>query len=302
MRILRAMSWETTTATFKILGREQTVLRAGFVMEFYGDERLRDVGLALFDTLHRWVPTDRPLFMLGKQGREYKELTSRRLTRLRKTLAALPSEGQFYSVKDAEGLSVHEYGIELAISDAMPARVFVNLPLSFVVEREDEAFQSFHDLLDEFPFTCATAGYGFNLEWARAAEQKGQSVAIRTALRYHGLNIRNRAQEMRLGTSLKTAHWLTFVDDQRLDDSGARDRVDGLADDVTAHPVGGGVLLRAGKSPPVGDINRKAPDIAPMKAVNDALRPIRIAAWDPATISLFGMDADDANAWVTRMD
>ncbi len=296
------MSWETTTATFTILGRDQTVLRAGFIIEIYGDERLKDVGLELFEELHGWIPEDRKLFMLGKRSQEYKELTPRRLSRLRKTLGALATEGQFYAVKDGEGFEVGEYGIELSISDSMPTRVFVNLPLSFVREREDEAFESFRALVDRFPVVCATAGYGFNLEWARAGEQKGQPVEIRKGLRYHGLNLRNRAQEMRLGKKLKSVHWLTFIDDERVEESGAEHRFEAIGDGVEVHRVDGGVVLRAGAAPPIGDINHKAPDLAPMKAVNDALQSIRIDAWDPATLSLFAIDTDDANSWVTRMD
>lgn len=296
------MSWDETTATFKILGREQTVLRPGFVMELYGDERLRDVGLDLFDAIAQWIPDERPLFMLGKRGREYKPLTPNRLKRLRKTLSALATEGQFYAVKDADALNVHEYGIELSISDGLPTRVFVNLPLSFVREREDEAYAAFRGLIEQFPFVCATAGYGFNLEWARAGEQKGQPVAIRTGLRYHGLSLRNRAQEMRLGDNLKSVHWLTFIDDKRVEACGGASKLEALGDEVTSETLGGGMLLRAGATPPIGDINRQAPDLAPLKAVNDALLPIRLRTWDPATLSLFSMDADDANAWVTRMD
>lgn len=296
------MTWETTTATLTLLGRDHTVLRTGFTLELYGDDQLQGVGLELFDELHSWIPENRPLFMLGKRSKEYKELTSGRLKRLRKTLGALATEGQFYAVKDADGLSVDAYGIELSISEAMPTRVFVNLPLSFVQGRENEAFESFRALVDRFPFVCATAGYGFNLEWSRGGEQKGQPVEIRKALRYHGLNLRNRVQEMWLGKNLKSVHWLTFVDNERLEASGAESRIDTLGDEVEAHRVTGGILLRAGAAPPVGDINHKAPDLGPMKAVNDAFKSIRIDAWDPATLNLFNIDADDANSWITRMD
>ena len=187
----------------------------------------------------------------------------------------MTTEGQFYAIKDAEGFNVGSYSIELNLSDAAPTRVMVALPLSFVEGREQAAHDTFEALVSTFPFHVATAGYGFNLEWAREGEMAGEPAEIRAGLRFHGLMIRNRMQESFLSKQLKSAHWLTFVQHAIVEELGGKATFDDL-EGVDAADVANGVLLRAGNAPPVGDINRQAPDLGPMKAVNDALRPIRI--------------------------
>lgn len=295
------MSWETTTATFRILGRDETVLRPAFTMEFYSGDELLPVGLDFFEKLYALVPEGTPLHVLGKNGVEYKPLTPRRLSRLRKTLGALTTEGQFYAIKDAEGFNVDGHSIELNLSDSAPTRVAVALPLSFVQGREQRAFETFKEVVDTFPLHVATAGYGFNLEWAREGEMKGEPVEIRAGLRFHGLMIRNRMQESFLSRQLKSAHWLTFLQAGIVEDLGGESTFDGLNGvDVVHGPHG--VLFRAGDAPPVGDVNRQAPDLAPMKAVNDVLRPIRISEWASGCGTLYQLDDDDANGWLTRMD
>ena len=40
------VSWEATTATLRILGRDHIVMQPSFAIELYGDERLEEVGTA----------------------------------------------------------------------------------------------------------------------------------------------------------------------------------------------------------------------------------------------------------------
>ena len=295
------MTWETTTATFRILGRDETVLRPAFTMEFYGGDELLSHGPRLFEKLHGLVPEGTPLHVIGKKGVEYKPLTPRRLSRLRKTMETLATDGQFYAIKDAEGFEVGGYSIELHLSEWASSRVMVALPLSFVQGREQAAYEVFEDFVATFPFHVATAGYGFHLEWAREGEMAGEPVEIRAGLRFHGLMMRNRMQESFLRKQLKSAHWLTFVHDTIAADLGGSATFEGL-DGVDTTAVSHGVLLRAGEAPPVGDTESHAPDLAPMKAVNDALRAIRIVEWTEGCNTLYRLDAQAANGWLTRMD
>ncbi len=276
-------------------------MRTGFVMEFYGDDALHAVALDLFDEIHAWIPKDTKLYVLGKNSTEYKELTSRRLNRLRKTLGALATEGQFYAIKDAEGLAVRDYSLELSIAEDPPGTLAVGLPLSFVQGREDEAFETFRSLVDRYPFHIATAGYGFNMAWSRDAEMVGEPVQMRTALRHHGLMVRNRVHEGMLHNQLKSVHWLTFLQTDLAETVGGAEVLGGLQG-VSTHPVAHGLLLRAGNAPAVGDINRQAPDLGPMKAVNAALKPLRIAEWFKGTTHLCRLDDEDVQGWLSRMD
>jgi hypothetical protein len=64
--------------------------------------------------------------------------------------------------------------------------------------------------------------------------------------------------------------------------------------------VRGGLLFKTGRTPPVGDVNRQDSDIAPLAALNRAIRAVRIDSWcDP---ELFDVESDEADAWLHRFD
>jgi len=298
------MSWTDTVATHTEGGVTATVLRPGFVVELYGDARVLPAGRAIFEQIWALFPKQTPFFCINKRGREYKQLTPTSLNRLLRTLDRLGDEGQFYMLKDAPDFHIDGYSAELGMG-GLGTSVQFGLPTAWVDEvGPDAAVEMFRSFVDPYPFVVGTAGYGFQLTWGRECEMKGMPVNIKTALRFHGLNVRNRGQEQRmdLAGQLKTAHWLTFLGPGPLAKLGGESAAQAIGPDVTVVPAGGGVILRAGPRPPEGDVNRQAPDIEPMRKVNDFIRPIRIDAWDRATSNLFDIEPDDADAWCTRLD
>lgn len=297
------MTWTATTATFTVLGRNHTVLTPAFVIELYCDEAIHPHGRVLFDAIWQRFPTEKKYYVIGKNGTRYKDLTPRVLTRLRRTLENLATEGQFYFIKDAPGFAVDEYTLELRSGEQPPGMVHIGMPLSFVDTDPDAAVEFFRGLVDEFPFINGTAGYGFNFEWSREGEMKSMPVEIRAGRRFLGLNVRNRTQEGMLYRQFKTAHWLTFISTALLEELGGTATLETVLDDqVEQIPVKHGIVLRAGKTPPIGDVNRQAPDIEPLRKVNQLIRPLRIDEWYSGGMNLFAIDPDDANAWITRLD
>jgi hypothetical protein len=293
------MEWTENIATHQELGKTYTVMRPAFVIELYGDEELDPHGEAIFDRVWSLFPREREFFCINKRGREYKRLDARALARLRKTLTRLDAEPQFYMLKDAPDFDVEAFSAELALGG--PGRLVVGLPLELLAERGADAFEElFRGFVTDFPFHSGTAGFGFHQVWGRECEMAGMPMNIRVARRFWGIGVRHRYQEQALQRQLKSAHWLTFVDEELLATLGGDAAVAKLGPEVKVTPVRGGVLLRAGAEPPVGDVNLKAPDIEPMRKVNAFIKPIRIDAW--ITHNLFRIDPDDAHAWLTRLD
>lgn len=296
------MTWTENVATVTELGITHTVLRPAFVVELYGDARVLAAGHTIFDKIWALFPKDKPFFCINKRGREYKQLTPQSLTRLLRTLDRLGEEGQFYMLKDAPNFHVDAYSAELHMGNQC-AMVHFALPPSYVDDVGPEAaIEMFRGFVDAHPFLVATAGFGFHATWCRESEMAGMPVNIKTALRYFGLNVRNRGEELYLDGRLKTAHWLTFLGDAALAKLGGKAAAHELGLEVGVIDAGTGVILRAGDEPPVGDIDRQAPDIEPMRRVNEFIRPIRIDAWQKRSSNLFFIDPDAANAWLTRLD
>lgn len=297
------MTWTEISATYTELGNTVTVLRPAFALEFYGDEALIPHGRTLFEKFWDLFPDETTFYCINKRGNEYKELKPRSVSRLLKTLERLGQEAQFYMLKDAPDFHVEQYSAELSMG-GMFQRLYVGLPLSFLEERgADGAAAFFTEIVDEFPFLNATAGLGFHSVWARECEQEAMPVNIRAARRYWGLMVRNRGDEERRYQPFKSAHWLTYIGPSLLEELGGLDAAkEAAGDEVGVVEAGGGVVVRAGDEPPIGDINRKAPDIEPMRRVNAFIRPKRISEWSKHYSNLFFTDIDECNEWLTRLD
>jgi hypothetical protein len=294
------MEWSDNTATHQELGKSYTVMRPAFVIELYGEGDLAPHGEAIFDRVWSLLPRDREYFCINKRGREYKRLDARALARLRKTLTRLADESQFYMLKDAPDFDVVAYSAELALG-APGGRVVVGLPLELLAAQGADALEALvRGFVEDFPFHTGTAGFGFHQVFGIEAEMAGMPMNIRVARRFWGIGVRHRYQEDALHRQLKSAHWLTFVDEPLVAQLGGDAALAKLGPEVAVTRVRGGALLRAGSTPPVGDVNVEAPDIAPMREVNAFIRPIRLDTW--VTHNLFRIDPDDAHAWLTRLD
>ena len=295
------MSWTENSATHTEFGNTWTVAQPGFVVELYGGANVLPHGRAIFERIWALFPRDKPFFFINKRGRSYKQLTPTSLTRLVRTLEKLDEEGQFYMLKDSPDFHIEAYSAELGMGSE-GAIVHFGLPTRWIAEvGADAAVELFRSFVADFGFSTGTAGWGFQLTWGRECEMKAMPLSIKAAKRFWGLNVRNRNEESHLGGKLKTAHWLTFLGEAALDACGGIGAAKELAPDVGVVEVGTGVILRAGKEPPEGDVNRQAPDIEPLRRVNKFIRPVRIDAWRYGH-NLFFIEPDDAHAWLTRLD
>jgi hypothetical protein len=164
----------------------------------------------------------------------------------------------------------------------------------------EAAAAAFVRLVGEVAFRHASAGYGFNMVWGREWEQEAMPRVMAAGRRYLALDVRDRGLEQQLLDQVKGPAWLTYLGPDLLERVGGKKAVDALPKEVGRVTVGEGMVFRAGKEPPVGDVNRRARDLGPLRAVARLLRPVRVEAWDMA--DFFEIDEDEANAWFERLD
>jgi hypothetical protein len=300
------MDWKSLRPEYSELGRTMIVARPALVMEFYGEgARMIPHGPRLFDHLLGLVPKDAQLHVFGSNSREYKKITPQSLRRIQKTLEELDKKGRFYSFKDAPGFDVGDYSFELTLGSKHDS-IADNVQLAFPIEwggpgQAAQTAEIFSSLVGEFPFWAGVAGYGFDLVWGREFEQRGMPANFAAAWQFHGLLVRDRTQETYLVRKLKSAGWLTYLDAELVELVGGNDALtDAVGDKVQISPVGRGLLLRTGPTPPIGDVNRQAEDLAPLAAVSRAIKPIRLERW--LDTNLFLVERETADAWLQRFD
>lgn len=297
------MDWTEVHAEHAELGRTWRVARPAFVVELYGEApTMVPHGEAMLDRFLELVPEETELYYLGNNAREFKRMDARASRRIRKTLAELDKKGRSYMIKDAPEFDLNRYSIDLVLSsEAQPLndRVCMALPVDF---SSSEAVPFFASLVKEFPIWGAVAGFGFDLVWGREFEQTGMPVIFRTAKRFTALQVRDRIQEDNMIKKLKSAGWLTFLDEELVATAGGEDAlrraVEG--DGVTVRNVRDGLLFQAGPEPPIGDVNRQNKDTLPLAAVNRGIEPVRIDRW--FSTHLFGVERDEADEWLSRFD
>lgn len=94
------------------------------------------------------------------------------------------------------------------------------------------------------------------------------------------------------------ANWLTLLGPELVTRKGGRKAIaSALGDDITVHPLDGGVCIQAGPRPQLGDVNR-GDDLPLYRRVGAYLKDVRTT--DPPR-SLDGLD-DDTEDWFARFD
>jgi len=304
------MDWKSTQAECTELNHTFVVAKPAVVIELYGDGlKVSPHGEALLDPFLAVLPDKTPLYVLGNNDRQYKNLTPQSMRRIRQTLKELDKRGRFYSIKDAPEFNAGRFSLEVHVGSThatLADSVQLALPVEWGdPENASRVVELFSKYVTSVPFWTGVAGYGFSLVWGREFEQKGMPVNFQLAKRFHGVLIRDRNQENILVKKLKSAGWLTYLNRELVEKvGGAEALTSAVGPAVTVSPLGDGLLLRTGPTPPVGDVNRQDKDVEPLAAVNRAIKQIRIQRW--LSTNLFNADLsqtrEPADAWLARFD
>jgi hypothetical protein len=165
----------------------------------------------------------------------------------------------------------------------------------------EAAVNAFQAWVEKLPVQHATAGYGFDLSWGREWEMVAMPQIMAAGRRFLALEVRNRLTEIKLLNKLLSPAWLTYLRSDMIQMLGSDNRFEGKFDsDVKVIECRDGVILRAGETPPIGDTNRLATDLDPLKQVYRVVKPLCLNDW--FVPQLFRIEASDANAWFARLE
>lgn len=147
-----------------------------------------------------------------------------------------------------------------------------------------------------FPFCCGHAGMSF-IQPATFVPEAREEIH-KLLPRFIGLDCAHSSIRLRMRGKTPPPHWLTILDDHLIGMLGGEQKLRLALDGCDINRLQDGLLIRAAKFPPVGDVNRGALDIGRMPVVASALKPIR---FDEALF--VGLkDADSGQAWIDRFN
>jgi hypothetical protein len=143
------------------------------------------------------------------------------------------------------------------------------------------------DLASLMPYVSGYASPG--LHWAESHQIEALTDARGLAKRYAGFDVQNNdAGRSDIDTMTRGARWLTFLGPDLIKKIGPK-AINSLGNGITVQPAGGGLMIRAGTQPEMGDRNRR--ESTPMlSAVAKLLRAVTLVN-EPALLeTVFAID------------
>jgi Type VI immunity for VRR-NUC len=183
-----------------------------------------------------------------------------------------------------------------------PPLYLIRMALPVDVANDSDEFVAFvRDALEEFPLEVGFCGY--SLFYHPATDQ--DEVMRRAApllLRHPGLEYGNPTPYTNAtDKGVVVVNWLTLLGAKLTTDlGGAKNLAKTAPTGVSVLPLGpGGVLIRAGESPQIGDVNRH--DVLPLyHAVGRLVSPRRAPDEALENVSIEGMRGETKNDWLRR--
>ncbi|RCW75747.1 type VI immunity family protein [Pseudorhodoferax soli] len=282
----------------------QRVARACITVQLYGGAAFARQAHVLYRNWLDRVPADAPLHYVNRSALSPRPLAPKDRQRIDAALVRCSAKNEYYWINSAPGYELGAHTLEIDLwpdNDAVSSAVVMCRALDSAVTPAlaAELLQEFTALLQTDGLVHASAGLGMGVIWGDDFEQACGPRLFATCMRHLGLDLPNRAVYAYLREHIKGPGWLTFL---------SQPLAPRLAT-ATGAPAGyrevdlehGGRLLIAGNLPPLGDVNRRAPDIAGLRHAAKVLRPLRMTRWVDIPLPLDSFDVE-TDVWLSRLD
>lgn len=272
-----------------------------------------DAILACYERFLQLCPPDKLRYYATESMRRHKPITKRALNMLptwlkpdsppREYVNLELKDGEQY--QDAPTFKFKIYGIESVSSSY--GRGFANLlsvafPGYWGIERAGEMLELVSELCSIFPFQSGHAG--FSLECSRYEMERSQTHAWEASMQHKGLDISHIPDDsFAVGQdAVKGVGWLTILSESLLEAVGGLTKIKKqLSREIEIIQLPGGVILKAGAMPAIGDVNRN--DVLPLyKNVYSVVAPmIEVASKRSPSFNLATDYVEKTEAWFTRL-
>jgi Protein of unknown function (DUF3396) len=308
-----------TAKTFQDMELELEGVRqvsAVFSINFYTSKTLTSFADGVIACYQRFLdicPANRLTFYGTETMSRHRPVTKRALNMLSTWLKPDAPPREFIAIELKSGEDYREAPIfRFQVLGGEPgsvafAKKWANLiSLAFPPEQALEQPEFMLDLVEDLcgfiPFSSGHAG--FSLECSPYAQEKTETHAWKTSMRYPGLDIymNGRRDTIAAGhDGLKTVGWLTVLSNELAEGVGGRNVIaKKLSEECELIDIAGGLVARAGPRPAVGDRNR-SDYLLNCQSVYEAFRPLlERAAKRAPYLKLAGDQAEGTQQWYKR--
>ncbi|HEX5748019.1 MAG TPA: type VI immunity family protein [Archangium sp.] len=238
---------------------------------------------------------------------QFRPLTSKQISKDLRNLRNLPAGRDSYRILYNQGEegevgthAIYFEGSSLAEPEPLPDKTHV-LRLEFPPPPAgDEWLEPFIGFVSRIanlvPFQSGNAGFAF--KHVGVLQSNVRKEINQLLPRYYGFDPSYDSARMKMRGRAFGAHWLTLLRTDLIQKLGGMEALRAALPRAELRPLDQGLLIRAARRPPLGDVNRQCADIGCMPEVARLLRPIRYEAKG------FGQPQEvfDALAWLARYD
>lgn len=238
---------------------------------------------------------------------DWKDLTSRQINKDLKLLQKFPKDhvGFWLEYDSSEGGEPGHFGITLQAYepdedfDNQTSIVRCDFPASwFEAEAREEVIEFFSEMTQLPQVQYAYADFVMKTTSGSESDaEEGIQVLLK---KYMGLNICDHDLYEIMRDKTFSPSWLTYLDDDMADEIGGVSVLKKALSGEAFKKLKKGVLLRAARLPPLGDRNRKAPDIGCLPGIARLLKPTRLDIEE----TYLSSDEPEFNSteWIERFD
>lgn len=276
---------------------------------FYFAAGVHEVAVELARSVERYVGLVglAALKSYAAKSGDWKPMTGRQLDRDLKRLRDFPKDHRAVHVEyeAGEGGEPGDFGLQIAayaededfVNRASLLRV--DFPPRWLDGHDVEELIRFVSEICLLPHT-QSAQVGLTFKSTTGSHGDAAAEILHKLPRYFGFSPSGfRLYDEILGHTF-TAHWLNYVDNSLAAAVGGQRAIVKALPECDVRKLAKGVLIRGAKLPPIGDINRKAPDLGRLPEVARLLKPTRL---DIEATYLANEDPSFyAAKWIARLD
>jgi len=304
------MDWNPLINTLEDEGEKFTIVRPGLTLFFNSPRPVQELGPTAAAALERYlafIPPGGVDHYLASSG-EYKKINPRTLPATLKRLREVDADTEWEEFHFTQGVSggVGDYGAHFNASnrsdkDDLPLETNVLLlefPTDQLTRTPPDAFLEFAvGVANLIGVNSGVGGYAFKYPQMIFDDEAREFIAAK-ALRYLGLDISYLDVREDLAGRIHNVSWLTFLGPSVLDELGGQAALrKALPKDFAFIALQEGLVIRAAEQPMVGDVNRGAPDVGPLRKLAAVTKPVRLDT------DYLGVDDDlFAGRWLKRLD
>lgn len=255
------------------------------------------------DAYREFVGRDK-LNQYSANSGDWRTLTAKKLEKDMSKLRDYPSDilGFIFEYNSDEVVGCPgSYGVYIFVRDAwlesaplLTNFVRLDFDIDFITPDSVDAFVRWYaNLLEHLPFLSSHAGCAYKR--LNYLKDKASTGVDRKISRYYGFDPGYETLRYEMLGRTGNPQWLNAIDQSLVEKLGGATRISKELRESKVIMLRNGLLIQGAPLPPLGDVNRRAPDIGSIPEIARLFKPFR------TPVPAFGGPVD-AQEWLARYD